>query len=287
MYSPDLYEILSEIVSVSCVSILALIFGRKVASIDGPVRYVRGLLLALYTMGWFYMIIACMSTSTNNGNQMSCSIGFYNVVILHTAVKMVLYVYFIEKAYMLSVPKTKRLASPLYLIQLGLMLPYLAIMGMAIFLHNAVIGDEYPYKCSFGYHTIAVVSALAYDMMVNLLFTGIFFRTVLFPSNPQQTSQQSSSLHAVAKRHGVVSLVSLVMSIFTYGIFILFSEMPRGLMAMTVCTLDVCLVCAMVQWATAHPADHQLLDKLLQQGTNDKRVRLEIKQHQEVVVLTE
>jgi hypothetical protein len=47
-------------------------------------------------------------------------------------------------------------------------------------------------------------------------------------------------------------------------------------------------VAGVVQWATSHPAvEIQSLEKLLQRGNNDKTVKLEIKQHQEVVVLTE
>ncbi|KAI8072764.1 hypothetical protein BC940DRAFT_291568 [Gongronella butleri] len=287
MYSPDLYEILSEIVSVSCVSMISLVFGRKMASIDGPVRYVRGLLLTLYAMSWAFVIIACMATSTNNGNMTSCLAGFYNVVFLHTVVKVVLYLYFIEKAYMLSVPKTKRLATPLYLCQLGMLVPFAVMIALMVALRTTLLGADFPFQCSFGFQMPAVVASLAYDALINLLFAGQFFRSVFAPSNAQQTSHQSSSLHVVAKRHGILALVSMVLSALSYAIYVLFNDLPRGLMPLTVATLDVCICSCMAQWATAHPADHQLLDKLLQPGNGDKPVKLEIKQHQEVVVLTE
>lgn len=38
---------------------------------------------------------------------------------------------------------------------------------------------------------------------------------------------------------------------------------------------------------TTHPAEIQLNERALQRGNGDKPMRLEIKQHQEVVVLTE
>lgn len=97
MYSPDQWEILAEVNSVTCITIVSLIFGRKLASIDGPVHYVRGLLLVLYGVSWAFNLIACMLTSTNNGNFISCSLTYYNVAILYTASKVVLYLYFIEK----------------------------------------------------------------------------------------------------------------------------------------------------------------------------------------------
>lgn len=42
-----------------------------------------------------------------------------------------------------------------------------------------------------------------------------------------------------------------------------------------------------IHWVTTHPAEIQLNERALQRVNGDKPVRLEIKQHQEVVVLTE
>lgn len=97
MYSPDQWEIIAEVNSVACITIVSLIFGRKVASIDGPIHYVRGLLLVLYGLSWAFNLIACMLTSTNNGNYISCVLTHYNCAIVYTASKIVLYLYFIEK----------------------------------------------------------------------------------------------------------------------------------------------------------------------------------------------
>jgi hypothetical protein len=99
MYSPDQWEIIAEVNSVTCITIVSLIFGRKVASIDGPIHYVRGLLLLLYGLSWAFNLIACMLTSTNNGNFISCVLTNFNCAITYTASKIVLYLYFIEKVF--------------------------------------------------------------------------------------------------------------------------------------------------------------------------------------------
>jgi hypothetical protein len=97
MYSPDQWEILSEVNSVTCITILSLIFGRKLASIDGPVHYVRSLLLLMYGLSWAFNLIACMLTSTNNGNDISCLLTVFNCVLVYNGSKIALYLYFIEK----------------------------------------------------------------------------------------------------------------------------------------------------------------------------------------------
>ncbi|CAO3615816.1 unnamed protein product [Cunninghamella echinulata] len=287
MYSPDFYEIVSEIVSVSCITLLSLFFGRKVAAIDGPVYYVRGLLLLLYGLSWAFDLISCMAISTNNGNYISCMIGLFNCVFLHTLTKIVLYLYFIEKTYILSVPKTKRFSSSFYLIGLGLLLPYIGLVILMIVYRIALVSDEYPYHCSIGFDLPASASILAYDFFINALFAGVFIKYTVSPSNAQQTSHQSTCLHVMAKRSIVVTIVSILMSILNYAVIIMAEGSPRGLMAMTVATFDITVVACVVQWATSHPAEMQTIEKLLQLGNGDKPVKLEIKQHQEVVVLTE
>lgn len=102
MYTPDAYEIVSEVISVACITAVSLLFGRKAASIERPVYYIRGLLLALYGATWAYSIIACMATSTNNGNSISCSLSLYNRVLVYTIAKVLLYLYFIEKVRSVS-----------------------------------------------------------------------------------------------------------------------------------------------------------------------------------------
>lgn len=97
MYQPDQWEILSEINSVACVTAISLIAGRKIAGVEGPVYYVRGLLLLLYTLTWAFDLIACMLVSTNNGNSISCVLMFFNCSVVYTSAKITLYLYFVEK----------------------------------------------------------------------------------------------------------------------------------------------------------------------------------------------
>lgn len=102
MYSPDKYEIVAEVNSVACITIVSLIFGRKLASIDGSIRYVRSLLLAFYLLTWAFCLIACMLTSTNNGNYISCALTNFNCFLVYSFAKIILYLYFIEKVRTIS-----------------------------------------------------------------------------------------------------------------------------------------------------------------------------------------
>ncbi|GAA5798773.1 hypothetical protein EDC94DRAFT_566925 [Helicostylum pulchrum] len=287
MYSPDKWEILAEVNSVACITIVSLIFGRKIASIDGPIQYVRGLLLALYGLSWAFNLIACMLTSTNNGNSISCLLTFYNVAIVYTASKIVLYLYFTEKIHIISVPKQSRFRSPLYLINLGLLIPNIAIAVIQIIYKSNIIADEFPFHCSVGMDLPASIISLAYDVILSFLYIGIFVKYYCFPNTAQQTAHQSSSLHLMAKRNVIAAVAAMVTSCANYIIIIGLNGIERGLVASSVAALSVTIICMFIHWVTTHPAEIQLNERALQRVNGDKPVRLEIKQHQEVVVLTE
>ncbi|KAI9490978.1 hypothetical protein BDB00DRAFT_522316 [Zychaea mexicana] len=287
MYVPDVYEILSEINSVACVTAISLILGRKVASIDGPIYYVRGLLLVMYSLTLAFDIIACMLVSTNNGNFVSCILGFFNCVLLYTFAKLALYLYFIEKIYILSLPKVARLRSPIYWIGIGLLVPYIALITLMIINRVTVIEPEHPYHCTIGTKLPGVIPTLCYDCFFTLLCIAIFVKCYAFPTVAQQTSPQSMSLKIMAKRNIIVTVVACITATINYTIMIVLDGQERGLLALSITTLDITVVSCVVHWVTSHTAELQYVENVLNKGGLDKPMRLEIKQHQEVVVLTE
>ncbi|KAG1558890.1 hypothetical protein G6F46_007653 [Rhizopus delemar] len=287
MYSPDQWEILAEVNSVACITIVSLIFGRKLASIDGPIHYVRALLLILYGLSWAFNLIACMLTSTNNGNFISCVMTQFNVALIGTAAKVVLYLYFIEKAYIISVPKTSRMRSSLYLVCLALLFPSLATMILQILFRINIVAIDYPFHCTVGLELPASILSLCYDALMNIMFAAIFSKFYCFPTTAQQTAHQSSSLHMMAKRNAITAIISLLTLCINYIILIRFSGSERGLVASSSNALALSIICTTIHWVTTHPAESQLNEKALQRANGDKQFICKIKQLQEVVVLTE
>ncbi|KAG0164356.1 hypothetical protein DFQ30_010077 [Apophysomyces sp. BC1015] len=152
----------------------------------------------------------------------------------------------------------------------------------------ALISDQFPFHCTIGYQLPATAAVLAYGFLINLLYAIIFIKYYAFPNVAQQTSHQCSSLRMMAKRNVIASIVSLIANTANYAVMIAFQGQERGLMALSVATVDITIIACFVHWATTHPAELQCTESTLQRGNGgDKPVKLEIKQHQEVVVLTE
>ncbi|ORZ12701.1 hypothetical protein BCR42DRAFT_419790 [Absidia repens] len=288
MYSPDEYEILAEVCSVACITILSIIFGRKVASIEGRVYYIRGLLLALYGCSWAIALIGCMLTSTNNGNSISCSLAFFNISLIYTVTKVILYLYWIEKLYIISMPKISRFRSFSYNFNVILMVPYIALAVLMVYYRVIYVSENTPYHCWIGYRLPASITVLSYDIFVTLMFTGMFAKHYFMPSQAQQGSPFAMALSITTGRNTIIGLVALVTALVKYCLTIIYQDGLRGLIATCVTTLDVTIVSCVVHWVTTHPAETQFMDRILpQQSNNEKPLKLEIKQHQEVVVLTE
>ncbi|KAL0095073.1 hypothetical protein J3Q64DRAFT_1717177 [Phycomyces blakesleeanus] len=287
MYSPDQWEIISEVSSVACITAVSLVFGRKVASIDGPILYIRTLLLTIYGITWAFDLIACMLMSTNNGNSISCVLGLFNCVFLYTAAKIVLYLYFIEKIYTMSIPKTSRLRSPLYVISIGLLVPFVALMVLQIIYRVTLVGEEFPFHCSIGIQLPGSIPTMCYHILVISSFLGVFIKFAFFPSTAQQTTHQASSLHALAKHNCIAAFVTLVLTTANGLLMAITEGKMRGIVWLSISTLDISIVACVTHWVASHPAELQFYEKSLQQNHGDKAIRLEIKQHQEVVILTE
>ncbi|CDS12065.1 hypothetical protein LRAMOSA04260 [Lichtheimia ramosa] len=287
MYTPDAYEIVAEVISVICVTIVSLLFGRKIASIERPLYYIRGLLLTLYSTMWTFDIITCMANSTNNGNYISCGVSIFNCIIVYTIVKIVLYLYFVEKIYIISVPKASRLRTPIYLIHLGLLVPYLALFVLQIIYRIQLVASEYPYHCTIGFQLPASVTTLAYDILLSLLYTGFFVKYAFFPSVAQQTAHQAVSLRIIAQRSIVATAMALVASAVNYCLLIGLDGQTRGLLETSVISVTGSLVVVSVHWVAMHPSEMQCTVKASQLSSAEKPMKLEIKQHQEVVVLSE
>ncbi|KAI9323523.1 hypothetical protein BX666DRAFT_72390 [Dichotomocladium elegans] len=287
MYTPDKWEILSEINSVGCITIVSLIFGRKIAGVEGPIVYVRSLTLVFYLLVWIFQLIACMAVSTNNGNHLSCMLGFFTASVVYMLARISLCLYFMEKIYIISVPETPRLRSPIYLGGTALLLPYVAIMIVVVMHRTVEVDPDMAYHCIVGYSREASIPALCYDLLVLGLCIGAFTKLSFYPTIRQRRSQQASTLILMAKRNIFASTVPCMTATVNYLVMIWRGGRERGLVSLSICTLDLTIVALVLHWVTSHYAEIPVLEKVLEPVNISRPLKLEIKQHQEVIVLTE
>lgn len=105
MFSPDKWEVLSEVNSVLCITIICFFLGRKFSSQQGPTHYARVLVLSLFSVSWAFNLISTLLVSTNNNNITSCTLSIFMCITLYALSKILIYLFLIEKASSVSLSK--------------------------------------------------------------------------------------------------------------------------------------------------------------------------------------
>ncbi|KAL0079845.1 hypothetical protein J3Q64DRAFT_1838861 [Phycomyces blakesleeanus] len=287
MYFPDNSEIGAEVLSVVSITVLSTLFGLKCASIESRISYSQQLVLTVIGISIGFDLIACMLTSTNNRNYVACLLSVLHCTFIYTAAKIAVYLYFIEKIYILSASKKPRFRSILYIISLGLLLPHVAIVILMVVYRVVDVSEQFPFVCTIGYEMPASIACTAYEAFINLYFLSIFAKFIIHPNHKQHTSPMSHIITIESKRNFVGVLSSFVASCANYALMVGFDGRERGLVAMSISTADLSIVACIIFWISAHPDEEHNLIKGLGQFDENLPVKLAIKQHQEVVIETE
>lgn len=137
----------------------------------------------------------------------------------------------------MSVPKISRRRSPMYMVGVALLLPYIAVVLLMILNPFIELDSEAPYHCTIGYGLMGSVPALCYDVFLTTLSASFFLKSYFFPSIAQKNSNLLGALKIKAKRNLVVSMVACLTAIFSRLLLILLGGRERGLVMLSVCTL--------------------------------------------------
>ncbi|GAB5587277.1 hypothetical protein Unana1_02177 [Umbelopsis nana] len=285
MFAPDKWEILSEVNSTFCITLVCFFLGRKISSAQGPTHYARILVTSLFVVSWAFNLTSTLLVSTNNNNFISCSLSIFICITLYAISKIFIYLFLIEKIYVVVSNEQSRLESKLYRFNLALLLPYVGIFILMILYRVAYITDDGNYYCHIGLDLPATLSLVGYDFFITTYYTLMFVRMLIWPNQNMANSSAGTqtSLRYVAKRNLVAAVVALVVSTANVVILITLHGVERGLVCLTSCTLDVTLNAAAIFWVTSHQSE---IDHLNRQAL-DRKVKLEIKQHQEVIIMRE
>ncbi|KAG0202688.1 hypothetical protein BGX28_004883, partial [Mortierella sp. GBA30] len=112
---------------------MSLLFGRKTAGTKlGAINYARGLVISLYLVSWAFSFMATMLVQTNNFNVVSCTLSVYSCIVLYAFSKIIIYLFLMEKVYVVTAVGSTRKDFGLYKVNLTLLLPYLGILALMI-----------------------------------------------------------------------------------------------------------------------------------------------------------
>ncbi|KAI8059054.1 uncharacterized protein B0P05DRAFT_558905 [Gilbertella persicaria] len=249
--NPDTMELVSEMISLACISVLAAAigsktYGEKIKSLN----YGRVLVILLYSFSLAFSITSIIVVSTNNHNIVSCTLGMLACDFFYAGSKVVTYAWLIERVHLVTAVKTIRLKTRRYKIHLLMLFPYAIIFILMLSFRNIYLEPDG--TCTIGLQDIASIPLLVYDFIFNLYLTWLFMHPLTNIGRNTRTNWKISRLYKLARRTLVASLVCLSVSFINVLLVVLSHGHQRGLICLTFCTVDVTVNVVTIHWVTSN-----------------------------------
>ncbi|KAF9912698.1 hypothetical protein EC991_009434 [Linnemannia zychae] len=230
---------------------MALLFGRKTAGTKwGTINYARGLVIALYMVSWGFSFMATILVQTNNNNIVSCVMSIYTCVALYAGSKVIIYLFLMEKVYVVTAVGSTRRDFFLYKVNLALLLPYTVVISLMIAYQNSELRPEEGGKCYIGLGPQAAYPLILYDIFVSCWLTFLFIRPLMSSTSLLQ-GPSKGKLRDVARRTLLGCVISLILSTGNISSLVIFKGYERGLICLSSCTADVTLNAITIHWVTS------------------------------------
>ncbi|KAF9352845.1 hypothetical protein BGX26_009361 [Mortierella sp. AD094] len=253
-YQPDPIESVSLFITLLCISLMSIMFGRKTAATNlSSLNYARSLVIGLYMVSWLFTLMAAMLAQTNNLNPLSCEMSIFVCIVLYSSSKIIIYLFLIERVHVVTAIGISRWNSPMFKINIALLSPYSIIFALAIKFRMAAIeyNDPNEYgQCKIGLLHAASAPFMGYDIFFSCWLTGLFLKALLSSTSKLQ-GPTKSKLRSVARRTLVGSILALIFSTGNIAVLVVFNGHERGVLCLLGCTLDVTLNAATIHWVTS------------------------------------
>ncbi|KAI1315344.1 hypothetical protein EDD11_000952 [Mortierella claussenii] len=250
MYQPDVGESLSLFISLTCITLMSLLFGRKTAGTKlGTINYARGLVISLYLVSWAFSFAATMLVQTNNYNKISCFMSVYSCIVLYALSKIVIYLFLMEKVYVVTAVGATRREFWLYKVNLALMTPYAVILAL-MFRYRVATVDDFDGMCYIGLERQAALPLILYDIFLSCWLTALFIRPLMSSTSLLQ-GPSKGRLRDVARRTLMGCIIALILSSANVFTLVYFKGHERGMICLASCTCDVTLNAITIHWVTS------------------------------------
>ncbi|KAF9408451.1 hypothetical protein BGZ94_002308 [Podila epigama] len=263
---PNAAAVISLLVSLLAISLMSVLFGRKTSGTNmSNINYARGLVISLYMVSWAFTTIAAVLTSTNTGNIVSCTLSIFVCLSLYAASKIIIYLFLIEKVYVVSSVTTTRKDTLLYRVNILLLTPYTIILCLMILNRVALINENE--ECIIGLKPTASITLILYDIFVSCWLTVLFIRPLMSTTSVLQ-GPSKGKLRQVARRTLIGSVIALVLSSGNVFTLVYYRGYEDSVLCLLSCTLDVTLNAVTVHWVTSRARGSHPTDKASRGVTN-------------------
>ncbi|KAK4514341.1 uncharacterized protein ATC70_001934 [Mucor velutinosus] len=296
LVNPDGLEVASEVTSLACITVLALALGAKTYGEKlKSLNYGRVLVIMLYTLSWAFAATSVIVVSTNNNNLVSCTLGMLACDFFYAGSKIAIYAWLIERVHLVTAVKTTRLKTAQYKFHIILLCPYIIIFVLMLSFRNIYL--EADGTCTIGLQDVASIPLLVYDFIFNLYLTWLFMKPLTNIGRNTRQDWKVTRLYKLARRTLVASVVCLSVSFINVLFVVISHGHQRGLVCLTMCTVDVTVNVVTVHWVTTsgtsssgnnrtktHNDEHMTADMTFDGDNHEKSMKFDIQMVQPHIV---
>ncbi|KAI8602534.1 hypothetical protein EDD21DRAFT_303607 [Dissophora ornata] len=174
--------------------------------------------------------------------------SIYACIILYAISKVIIYLFLMEKIYVVTAVGSTRSEFMLYKVNLGLMSPYLGILFLMIYYEVSELGEDG--ICYIGLQKPAALTLILYDIMLSTWLTVLFIRPLMSSTSLLQ-GPSKGRLRDVARRTLMGCIIALILSSANVFTLVYFQGHERGLICLASCTCDVTLNAITIHWVTS------------------------------------
>ncbi|KAF9174783.1 hypothetical protein BGX21_009218 [Mortierella sp. AD011] len=251
---------------------MALLFGRKTAGTTfKSMNYARGLVVGLFLTSWAFSVIAALLIQNNNWNGLACELSIDSCIALYAFSKIIIYLFLMEKVYVVTAVGQTRSNFFLYKVNAALMLPYFGVITCMSVFRIAKVRDDSG-ECRIGLEYGGALPLVLYDIFMSCWLTFLFMKSLLSSTSLLQ-GPSKGKLRSVARRTLIGALVSLLLSSANIFSLVYNHDGERGLICLISCTVDVTLNAISIHWVTSRGGSSSRRTALSERAVADRRTR--------------
>ncbi|XTI95342.1 hypothetical protein V2W45_1016071 [Cenococcum geophilum] len=243
-------EVISITLSMITIAALATCLTRRLQSIYSWRR--------LPLTGWLLVLIYCDSFAfvfltgiISRGFNMNALNICRGVILLclacYMTTKVLIYLFLVEKAYIVRGRRQPRLKDKLYLFNcFGMICPYIGVFVLNFIFRIAYIGDDG--ICIIGMKRVAMIPLLSFEIVVNVYLTLLF----ILPIRKLYSYRHNvnAALRAVALRTFIGSCATLTSSVVNITVLMVLEGEPAWI-CMMCCNADILFSVLVLHWVSS------------------------------------
>ncbi|KAG0096525.1 hypothetical protein BGZ93_004376 [Podila epicladia] len=228
---------------------MSVLFGRKTSATKwSNINYPRFLVILLYLVSWVFTFMAAELVQHQDFNIFACSLSIYTCVVLYASSKVIIYLFLMEKVYVVTCIGISRKESIIYRINIGLTLPFIVIIYLMAKYEVAELDAQG--ICYIGLERTSALPLIIYDIFLSAWLTFLFIRPLVSSTSLLQ-GPSKGNLRQVARRTLIGAIVATLLSSSNIFTLAYFEGHELGLVCLSCCTADVTLNAMTIHWVTS------------------------------------